>query len=62
MKSKGSKILNSNSYTNGIKETMHWINMSDLDNHKLFPTFLKENLEVIKSKEILHIVTDEQLA
>ena len=58
MKSKGNQDLNSDSYTQGIKENMVWIPIDDLDNHTVYPTFLKEYL----SKEhagIEHIVTDE---
>ena len=59
MKPRGTQELNSNSYTCGVKEEMHWIPISDLGKHKAFPSFLKEYL----SKEhigIEHIVTDER--
>ena len=59
MKSRGTKELNSNSFTWGVKEEMHWIPIEELDRYKAFPTFLKEYL----SKEhvgIEHIVTDER--
>lgn len=43
--------LNSNSYTCGVKEEMHWIPIKDLDKYKAFPSFLKEYLSE-PSKEI----------
>ena len=58
MKPRGTKQLNSDSYSQGVRETMHWIPIKDLDKYKAFPTFLKEYL----SKEhsgIEHIITDE---
>ncbi len=59
MKSRGSQQLNSDSYTFGIKEEMHWIPIQDLDRYKAFPTFLKDYLEN-KHIGIEHIVTDER--
>lgn len=59
MKPKGNKQLFSDSYTQGIKEEMHWIPIEDLGKDKAFPSFLKDYLE----KEhcgIEHIVTDER--
>ena len=59
MKPRGTKQLNSDSYSQGVRETMHWIPIKDLDKYKAFPTFLKEYL----SKEhagIEHIITDER--
>lgn len=58
MKPRGTKELNSNSYTCGVKESMHWIPIKELDNYKAYPTFIKEYLSDIP-KEIIHIVTDE---
>lgn len=58
MKAKGNQDLNSDSYTQSVRENMVWIPIYDLDKHTVYPTFLKEYL----SKErvgILHIVTDE---
>ena len=58
MKPRGTQTLNSNSYTQGIKENMYWIPIEDLDKFKCFPTFMKDYL----SKEhfnIEHIVTVE---
>ncbi len=59
MKSRGSQELNSNSFTqDNIKEGMVWIPIDELDNHTVYPTFLKEYLSK-ESKEIEHIVTIE---
>lgn len=59
MKSKGTKELNSDSYTCGVKEEMHWIPIKDLDKYKAFPTFIKDYLNDIP-EGIIHIVTDER--
>ena len=59
MKPRGTKQLNSDSYSQGVRETMHWILIKDLDKYKAFPTFLKEYF----SKEhsgVEHIITDER--
>jgi len=59
MKPRGTKQLNSDSYSQGVRETMHWIPIKDLDKYKAFPSFLKEYF----SKEhsgIEHIITDER--
>lgn len=58
MKAKGNQDLNSDSYTQGIKENMVWIPINELDNHTVYPTFLKEYLSN-KNTGILHIITDE---
>ena len=59
MKSRGSKELHSNSYTNGVKEEMHWIPIDELEKHKAFPSFLKDYLSKAHTG-IEHIVTDER--
>ena len=56
MKPRGTKQLNSDSYSQGVRETMHWIPIKDLDKYKAFPTFLKEYLS---NSGIEHIITDE---
>ena len=58
MKAKGNKDLNSDSYTQGVRENMVWIPIDDLDKHTVYPTFLKEYLNSMNTG-ILHIVTDE---
>ena len=60
MKSRGTQKLKSNSFTQGVKENMHWIPIEDLDKVVAFPVFMKSYLQS-KHKEILHIVTDERL-
>ncbi|WP_448903488.1 hypothetical protein [Eubacterium sp.] len=55
----GTKQINSDSYSQGVRKEMHWISIKDLNKYKAFPTFLKEYL----SKEhsgIEHIITDER--
>lgn len=60
MKSRGSRELNSNSYTCfGAKEEMHWIPVESLGEHRVFPVFLKEYLSLSHSG-IEHIVTDDR--
>lgn len=57
MKSRGTQELNSNSYSQGVRETMHFIPIKDLDKYKCFPSFMKDYL----SKEhfdIEHIITE----
>ena len=59
MKPRGTKELHSDSHTQGVKESMYWIPISDLGKYKAYPTFLADFL----SKEhtgIEHIVTDER--
>lgn len=60
MKPRGSKQLNSDSYTLGVKENMHWIPISDLDRYKAFPSFMKDYLQS-EHHGIEHIVTDERV-
>jgi len=58
MKAKGNQDLNSDNYTQGVRENMVWIPIDDLDKHTVYPIFLKKYL----SKEhqgIEHIVTIE---
>ena len=58
MKSKGSQDLNSESYTQGVREKVVWIPIDELDKYTVYPTFLKEYL----SKEhsgVEHIITVE---
>ena len=59
MKPRGTKVLSSDSYTMGVRENMHWIPISELDNYKAFPTFMKEFLQK-EHTGIEHIVTDER--
>ncbi len=59
MKPRGTQQLNSNSYTYGVKEEMHWIPIQDLDKYKAFPNFLKDYLSR-EHKGIEYIVTDDR--
>ena len=59
MKPRGTQELNSDSYTFGVKEEMHWIPIEELDKHKASPSFLKDYLSREHSG-IEHIVTDER--
>ncbi len=58
MKSRGTMELNSNSFTQGVKENMYWIPIKDIDKYKSYPTFLKDYLKAMPS-EIIHIVSNE---
>ena len=61
MKPRGTKELHSDSHTQGVKETVHWIPVEELDRYKAYPTFLKDFLGR-EHEGIEHIVTDERLA
>ena len=60
MKSRGTQKLMSNSFTQGVKENMHWIPIEYVDKVVAYPVFMKSYSQS-KHKEILHIVTDERL-
>ena len=60
MKPKGNKNLNSQSLTKGgVKESMYWIPIDELEKYNAYPSFMKEYL---KSNHIgvRHIITDER--
>lgn len=59
MKPRGTQKLNSESYTLGVREEMHWIPIEALDEYKAFPSFLKDYLSEVH-EEIEHIITDER--
>ncbi|MCR4941008.1 MAG: NUDIX domain-containing protein [Treponemataceae bacterium] len=61
MKPRGTKELKSNSYTQGVRESMHWIPIAEIDKYKAFPTFLKDFL-TSEHKGVEHIITDERQA
>ncbi len=58
MKPRGTQALNSNSFTQGVREEMHWIPMDQLDQYRVYPVFLKEVLGHPKGT-VEHIVTRE---
>ena len=58
MKPRGTQELNSNSYTQGVKENMYWLPIDKLKEYRAYPTFFKEKLKNIKN-EIEHIITYE---
>ena len=58
MKPRGTRKLNSNSYSGGVKETMHWLPINQLSNYLAYPTFFRKKLINLKN-EIEHIVTYE---
>ena len=60
MKPRGTKVLHSDSYTMGVRETMHWIPIENIGQYKAFPTFLKDYL-LSDHDGIEHIVTDERV-
>lgn len=59
MKPRGTQKLNSNSYSGGFKEYMHWLPINNLSKYKAFPTFFTDKLSNIQSY-VEHIVTDER--
>ena len=59
MKSRGTQDLKSNSYTQGYKEEMHWIPISDLGKYKAFPSFMKDYLNR-ETLSLEHIITDDR--
>lgn len=59
MKSRGTQKLNSNSFSGGFKESMHWLSINDLSKYKAFPAFFIEKLPNMPNY-VEHIVTDER--
>lgn len=61
MKPRGTKQLNSNSFTLGNhKEEMYWLPIDKLEKYRAFPSFMKDYLTNEQPDTILHIVTDER--
>lgn len=56
MKSRGTQELNSNSFSCGFKEHMHWLPIDKLSNYKAFPTFFADKISNIPNY-VEHIVT-----
>ena len=57
---RGTKELNSNSYVMGVKETMNWLPINELENYKAFPSFMKAYLQS-EHCGVEHIITDERV-
>ena len=60
MKPRGTQELNSNSYTQGVREHMHWIPIAKLDQYRAFPTWMKDYLQS-EHTGVEHIVTNERV-
>ncbi|GKX66437.1 NUDIX hydrolase [Inconstantimicrobium mannanitabidum] len=58
MKPKGTQELNSNSYSQGVREYMHWLPIEKLKDYIAYPSFFAEKLLCI-GDTIEHIVTCE---
>jgi ADP-ribose pyrophosphatase YjhB (NUDIX family) len=58
MKSRGSKELNSNSYSQGVCEHMHWLPIDKLKEYTAYPSFFADKLLNMKDTPE-HIVTCE---
>ncbi|MFL0248770.1 NUDIX hydrolase [Candidatus Clostridium stratigraminis] len=58
MKSRGTKELNSNSYTLGVREYMHWLPIDKLKDYVAYPSFFSDKIINI-SDGVEHIVTYE---
>ena len=58
MKPSGTQELNSNSYTQGVREEMHWIPIKDIDKYRAYPSFLKKEIGNLQP-EIKHVITYE---
>lgn len=59
MKPRGTQELNSNSYTRGYREEMHWIPIRESSKYKAFPSFLKDYFSKEHS-HVEHIITDQR--
>lgn len=60
MKPRGSQELNSNSYSQGGREYMHWLPIEKLGDYLAFPSFFAEKLACIIDN-VEHIVTYESV-
>ncbi len=59
MKPRGTRKLHSESYTQGVRETMYWIPIEELPKYEAYPAFLYDYLHR-EHQGIEHIVTDER--
>ena len=58
MKSRGTKELASNSYSQGVQEFMHWLPINKLKDYVAYPSFFADKLLNL-SDSVEHIVTCE---
>ena len=58
MKPRGTMELNSNSFSQGVREHMYWLPIESLDNYKAYPEFMKDYLQS-PHDGIEHIVSVE---
>ena len=58
MKSRGTKELASNSYSQGVQEFMHWLPVNKLKEYVAYPSFFADKLLNL-SDSVEHIVTCE---
>ena len=58
MKSRGTKELHSNSYSQGVREYMHWLPIDKLKDYVAYPSFFADKLHKVKDS-VEHIVTCE---
>ena len=58
MKSGGTKELNSNSYSQGVREYMHWLPIDKLKDYVAYPSFFADKLLNFRGG-VEHIVTYE---
>lgn len=58
MKPRGTQELHSNSYTQGVREYMHWLPIDKLKDYTAYPSFFVDEL-LNRGNEIKHIVTHE---
>lgn len=58
MKSRGTRELNSNSYSLGVREYMHWLPINKLTEYVAYPSFFADKLLNLKDT-VEHIVTCE---
>jgi ADP-ribose pyrophosphatase YjhB (NUDIX family) len=58
MKSRGTKDLDSNSYSQGVREYMHWLPIDKLKDYIAYPSFFADKLLNLNDS-IEHIITCE---
>ncbi|MGH4139159.1 NUDIX hydrolase [Clostridium sp.] len=58
MKSRGTKELDSNSYSQGVREYMHWLPIDKLKDYVAYPSFFADKLINLRDS-VEHIVSKE---